>query len=57
MPAVRRVHGRYAGVLDDVRERDQLRQDAGGIPHHEGPDPLSRLSQGLLPPANEVWAR
>ena len=54
MPVVRGVHGRYAGVLDDVRERDQPRENAGGIPHHEGPDPVSRLSQGLLPPANGV---
>ena len=48
MPAVRRVHGRHAGVLDDVRERDQPREDAGGIPHYEGADSVSRLSQGLF---------
>ena len=46
MPAVWRVHGGYAGVLDDVRERDQPLEDAGGIPDHEGPDSVSRLSQG-----------
>ena len=57
VPAVRRVHGRHAGLLDDVRERDQPRENAEGIPHHESPDPVSRLSQGLLPPANEVWGK